>query len=106
MRANALVILLALAALPVAARAQSAAPATPPAAAPAATATPSVTGITREQYIEHAQHTAGMRAGRRFDRMDTNHDGILTPAEISAFRQAHPRHYHKRTTRAAAPASK
>jgi hypothetical protein len=111
MRANALVILFAFAVLPGAAMAQSASPAIAPEAAPATQATappspaapPSVTGITRDQYIERAEHSAGVRAGHRFDRMDTNHDGILTPAEISAFRQAHPRHYHKRT-KAAAPA--
>ncbi|MGE5268621.1 MAG: hypothetical protein ACM3JG_02990 [Thiohalocapsa sp.] len=38
--------------------------------------------ITRDVYIERARRNAE----RRFDRMDTNHDGILTPDERRAAR--------------------
>lgn len=38
--------------------------------------------ITRDEYIERAKRNAE----RRFDRLDTNHDGILTPDERRAAR--------------------
>ena len=38
--------------------------------------------ITRDEFVERAQR----RAEKRFDQMDTNHDGILTPEERRAFR--------------------
>src|SRR5215831_5319937 len=42
-------------------------------------------GITREEYMHHAQERAGQRAGARFDQMDANHDGVLDRAEIRAW---------------------
>ena len=55
----------------------STAPATP-------TAAPSRSGdITRDQYIERAKHSAAAR----FDRMDTDHDGVLTAEERRAARK-------------------
>jgi hypothetical protein len=42
--------------------------------------------ITRDQYIEHAVERARKSAATRFDRMDTNHDGILTADERRAAR--------------------
>ena len=33
--------------------------------------------VTKEQYIEQAKQ----RAAKRFDRLDTNHDGVLSPQE-------------------------
>lgn len=44
-------------------------------------------GVTREQFIKNV--TA--MAGKRFDEMDTNHDGIIEPAERQAWLAAHPR---------------
>jgi hypothetical protein len=38
--------------------------------------------ITRDEFLERAKR----RAEKRFDEMDTNHDGVLTPAERRAFR--------------------
>jgi hypothetical protein len=43
--------------------------------------------ITRDEYIEHAKEAAA----RRFDAMDTDHDGILTADERRAYRAAHSR---------------
>ena len=57
---------------------QSAAP-----AAPAAKATSKKGGdITRDEYIERAKRNAE----KRFDRMDTDHDGVLTLEERRAAR--------------------
>ncbi len=42
--------------------------------------------ITRDQYIEHAVERAKRAAEARFDRMDTDHDGVLTAAERRAER--------------------
>lgn len=39
--------------------------------------------ITRDEYIERARRAAE----RRFDRMDTNHDGVLTADERRAARE-------------------
>jgi hypothetical protein len=64
-------------------------PASPAAAAPAPAAPQ---GISRDDYIEKARDAAAKRAAARFDAMDANHDGILTPDEIAAYRDAHPRH--------------
>ena len=33
--------------------------------------------ITKEQYLEQAKQ----RAAKRFDKLDTNHDGVLSPDE-------------------------
>jgi hypothetical protein len=43
--------------------------------------------ITRDEYVARAKRNAE----RRFDRMDTDHDGILTAAERRAYREAHAR---------------
>lgn len=59
----------------------------PAAAAPA----PAPQGITRDDYIAKARDAAEKRAATRFDAMDANHDGVLTPDEIAAYRAAHPR---------------
>ena len=39
--------------------------------------------ITRDEYVERARHAAE----RRFDKMDTNHDGVLTADERRAARE-------------------
>jgi hypothetical protein len=44
--------------------------------------------ITRDQYIEHAVERARKSAATRFDRLDTNHDGVLTADERRAARSA------------------
>jgi hypothetical protein len=66
------------------------APAAPSSSAPEAK-TPHVRGgsITRDEYIERAKRNAE----RRFDRMDTDHDGVLTATERSAYRAAHRRRH-------------
>ena len=66
-------------------------PAAPPqpaapssAASPEAKPPPRARGgnITRDEYIERAKSNAE----KRFDRMDTDHNGILTPEERAAAR--------------------
>jgi hypothetical protein len=42
--------------------------------------------ITKEEYIEHAVERAKRAAAARFDRLDTNHDGVLTADERHAAR--------------------
>jgi hypothetical protein len=42
--------------------------------------------IARSEYIEHAVDRARKAAAARFDRMDANHDGILTADERRAAR--------------------
>jgi hypothetical protein len=39
--------------------------------------------ITKEQYIDRAKQ----RATKRFDKLDTNHDGVLSPDERRASRR-------------------
>jgi hypothetical protein len=68
----------------------STAPDTAPVMAPAAsgTAAPAATrprGMTRDQFIQRVTENAG----RHFDEMDANHDGVLEPSELRAWRQAH-----------------
>jgi hypothetical protein len=65
---------------PAVASAQTAAPA--PSAAPAARSTRGG-DITKDEYIERARRAAE----RRFDRMDLNHDGVLTADERRAARE-------------------
>ena len=77
MRAIVVVILFALV-VPAAATAQTAAPTTP-----APTARTRGGDITRDDYVERARRAAE----RRFDRMDTNHDGVLTADERRAARE-------------------
>ena len=43
---------------------------------------------TRDEYIQRAVDRARRNAETRFDRMDTNHDGILTADERRAARAA------------------
>jgi hypothetical protein len=57
--------------------------------APAPTAAPAPTrggDITRDQYIEQAVERARRAAEKRFDKMDTDHDGVLTADERRAVR--------------------
>jgi hypothetical protein len=77
MRAVLFVILIVLL-TPTASIAQTAAP---PTSAPAARTRGGDT--TRDDYIERARRAAE----RRFDRMDTNHDGVLTADERRAARE-------------------
>ena len=42
--------------------------------------------ITRDEYISRAVERAKRAAEQRFDRMDTNHDGVLTAEERRAAR--------------------
>lgn len=66
------------------------APANPAASqAPAAHAAARGGDITRDDYVEHAKRLAE----KRFDRMDADHDGILTADERRAWRDAHGRHH-------------
>ena len=96
-----LVLAAAFVALATPATAQTpppAAPAAPPAAPapgappPAATPAPSRAArggdISRDEYIERAVDRARRAAAARFDRMDANHDGILTAEERRAYRAA------------------
>lgn len=92
MRAVVLVGFLALS-CPVATLAQGApAPATSPApAAPPASAAPAPKkggDITRDEYVARAKSNAE----KRFDRMDADHDGVLTLEERQAYRAGHTRH--------------
>jgi len=58
----------------------------PPSAAPATPSAKPARGgdITKEQYVERAVERARHAAEKRFDRMDTDHDGVLTPEERRA----------------------
>ncbi len=42
--------------------------------------------ITRDEYIRRAVDRARLAAAARFDRMDTNHDGVLSAEERRAAR--------------------
>ena len=82
-----LVVSLAVLIAPMAALAQT----TP--APSAATATPRSPparggGITRDQYIERAVERAKRAAEKRFDKLDVNHDGVLSAEERGAARAA------------------
>ena len=81
MRVALLVILVTLL-VPAAAIAQSTTP-TSPATTSAPAARTRGGDITRDDYIERARRAAE----RRFDRMDTNHDGVLTADERRAARE-------------------
>jgi hypothetical protein len=99
MRSTVVTSLIALSLLPATALAQgaaqsAAAPPNPPSASSQATenTSPSRTGgITKEQYIRRIEERAGRRAASQFEQMDANHDGVLQPAEIRAWRSQHPR---------------
>ncbi|HLY47246.1 MAG TPA: hypothetical protein VKQ73_16830 [Stellaceae bacterium] len=73
--------------------APSAAPSAPNASAePAKKATGAAAkrggDITREEYVERAK----ANAEKRFDKMDADHDGVLTADERHAYREGHTRH--------------
>jgi hypothetical protein len=72
---------------PAAAMAQTA-PSAPATTAPATPSAASTRGgdITKDQYIEHAVERAKRAAAARFDRLDTNHNGVLTADERRAAR--------------------
>ena len=100
MRIAAVVIVIALAGLPAAAFAQPASPT--PAPAPAEKSTAKSSGdVTRDQYIERAKE----QAGARFDRMDTDHDGVLTRDEMRAYRSSHHRRSRSKAAQPPAAAS-
>src|SRR5690242_11252298 len=66
---------------------------TVPAPAGPATASPPAArtrggDITRDEYIQRAVERARRAAETRFDRMDTDHDGVLTADERRAARAA------------------
>ena len=68
--------------------AQTAPSSTGAAGVPAATTAPARGGdISRDEYIERAVERARRSAGARFDRMDTNHDGVLSADERRAARE-------------------
>jgi hypothetical protein len=96
-------ILFAALFLPAMNSAQGASSATTPAAATAGKPAASAGGMTRDAYIHRAEERAGRRAGAHFDRMDTNHDGVLQQSEIDAWRAAHPRHRRVHATKPKAP---
>ena len=79
-----LVVIFVLFALPALAETPAPAVTAPSttATAPAAR-TPRGGDITRDEYIERARRAAE----RRFDRLDTNHDGVLTADERRAARE-------------------
>ena len=86
------IALFALSLLPATAFAQANQQAAAPPSATAASPAPSRSGaLTREQFIQRAEEHAARRAGAQFDRMDADHDGVLEPAEIRAWRTQHPR---------------
>lgn len=64
----------------------------PPGAASPAAAPPHAArrgdDISRDDYVAHAVERAKRAAERRFDAMDTDHDGVLTATERRAYRQA------------------
>jgi hypothetical protein len=93
MRSTIFVALVALSLLPATTFAQTATQtAAVESVAPAPSAPTGSGGITREQFIQRAKDRAAERAGARFDQMDTDHDGVLDRAEISAWRAQHARH--------------
>ena len=79
-----LVVGLLVSLCPVVARAQGAAPSSPE-TPPSSASPPSARGgrdITRDEYIERAKRNAE----KRFNKLDTNHDGVLTAEERRAGR--------------------
>lgn len=85
--------------LPAVATAQTAPPppvtAAPGAAAPAPAAAAPMSGrrarggdVTRDEYVERAVERARRAAEARFDRMDADHNGVLTAEERRAARAA------------------
>ena len=92
MRSTAVIALVSLSLLPATAFAQANQQAAAPPAVTAASPAPARSGsLTREQYIQRAEERAARRAAAQFDAMDFDHDGVLDPAEIRAWRNQHPR---------------
>jgi hypothetical protein len=92
MRSTAVFAVFALSLLPVTALAQAPQQAAAQPGSTSASPAPSPSnGLTREQFIQRAEQRAARRAAAQFDRMDTDHDGVLQPAEIQAWRSEHPR---------------
>jgi hypothetical protein len=75
---------------PAIAMAQGSPPATPAEPATATTGKGHARGadFTRDEYIQRAVERARKSAATRFDKMDANHDGILTADERRAARAA------------------
>ncbi len=88
MRTILVVSLVALLGLPAALAQTTPAPA--PSPAPATPSSAPVRGgdVTRDQFIERALERARRAAEKRFDQLDTNHDGILSAEERQAARAA------------------
>jgi len=92
MRSTAAFALLALALLPATALAQAPQQAAAQPSTTSAASAPSTSGgLTRDQYIQRAEQRAARRAAAQFDRIDADHDGVLEPAEMRAWRSQHPR---------------
>jgi hypothetical protein len=76
------VLVAILVALSVPAFAQTAAPTSPAPSAQSAPRSARGGDITKDEYVERARRAAE----KRFDRMDANHDGVLTADERRAAR--------------------
>jgi hypothetical protein len=104
MRLAAVALCLALSTVPGVVLAQSGPPpGSPPESGPPPGAYPPSEprgAITRDQFVQRAvdratkaqkdPQKAAERAGARFDQMDTGHTGVLTRAQMKAWRAAHP----------------
>ena len=102
MRHIAVFALFALSLLPATALAQANQEAAAPPSTTAASPVSSSSGsLTKEQYIQRAEQRAARRAAAQFDRMDTNHDGVLEAAERSAWRSQHSRSTRSRSDQSA-----
>ena len=72
--------------VPATAMAQSAPPASAGDAPAARSRAARGADITRDEYVQRAVDRARRAAETRFDRMDTNHDGVLSADERRAAR--------------------
>jgi hypothetical protein len=92
MRSSAVFALVALSLFPAIALAQASQQAAAPPSSAAAGPVASPSGsLTKEQYIQRAEQRAARRAAAQFDRMDANHNGVLEPSEMQAWRSQHSR---------------
>jgi hypothetical protein len=92
MRSTVIFALFALSLLPATALAQANQQAAAQPGSASASPVPSRAGaLTREQFIQRAEDRAAKRAAAQFDRMDTDHNGVLEPDERRAWRGQHPR---------------
>jgi phage terminase small subunit len=92
MRSATIFAVFALSLLPATAFAQAPQQAAAETSSTSAASAPSSSGsLTREQFIERAEQRAARRAAAQFDRMDTDHNGVLDPAEMRAWRSQHSR---------------